>query len=312
MNVSDEGVVSCREVQIASGEHILAGHYFASERKPHANLVLHGATGVPARYYRAFATWAANQGIGVLTYDYRDFGASRRRPMRESKATMADWGIADQAAAEAALLELTSDGPVWLLGHSLGGLMFPFRRHDKRVARIMTVGSGFAHVTDHPWSYRPTVLAFWYLLGPAGTALAGYLPGRKMLLGADLPAGVYWQWRQWCTSRDFFKSDIGKSLPVPDFEASGFDLHMLTTSDDLIVPPAAVWRYADAFPVNCVNRRLLTPAEFGVKALRHIEVMSERAAAAWPAILGLDNSAVPARSTQPDGPHVLLISNRGI
>ncbi|WP_245294470.1 alpha/beta hydrolase family protein [Rhizobium aegyptiacum] len=288
MNIMGESLAEGSVVRISSGEHQLSGRYFAPMGAVRANLVLHGATGVPARYYRAFATWAAEQGIGVLTYDYRDFGASRRGPIRESRATMADWGIADQAAAEAALLELAPDGPVWLLGHSLGGLMFPFRRHDKRVARIITVGSGFAHVTDHPWNYRPTVVAFWYLVGPVATALAGYLPGRRLLLGADLPAGIYWQWRRWCTSRNFFKSDVGKSLPEPDFTAPRLDLTMLTMADDVVVPPAAVWRYAAAFPQTSVNRRMLRPEEFGLKSLRHIEVMSERSAPAWPAILGLD------------------------
>ncbi|MGV2021091.1 alpha/beta hydrolase family protein [Agrobacterium sp. 22-223-1] len=283
-------IAESREIDIVSEGHRLAGRFFPPRGPARAHLVLHGATGVPARYYRAFATWAAAQGIGVLTYDYRDFGASRQRPVRESRATMADWGVADQTAAEAALCEIAPEGPLWLLGHSLGGLTFPFRRHDERVERVITIGSGFAHVSDHPWTYRPTVIAFWYLLGPVSTTLAGYLPGRRLLLGADLPAGIYWQWRRWCTSRDFFRRDIGKSLPEPDFSATRFDLRMMTMADDVVVPPAAVWRYADVFPQGSVNRRTLHPEEFGLTSLRHIEVMSERAAPAWPAILGLEET----------------------
>ena len=96
-------IAESREISIASEGNMLAGRFFPPVGPVAAHLVLHGATGVPARYYRAFATWAARQGIGVLTYDYRDFGASRRRPMRESRATMADWGVADQMAAPDAL-----------------------------------------------------------------------------------------------------------------------------------------------------------------------------------------------------------------
>lgn len=239
------GSVAVQDVTIPSGRHSLSGKYYSSEGPARAHLVLHAATGVPQRYYRSFATWAAGRGVNVLTYDYRDFGASQSGAMRGSKATMASWGIEDQAAAEAVMRQLAPEGPIWLLGHSLGGLMFPFRKHDARVERVVTVGSGFAHVTDHPWSYRSTVLAFWYLLGPAATALAGYLPGRRLLLRADLPAGVYWQWRRWCTRRDFFRSDIGKSLPQPDFGKPDFDLRMFSTTDDVVVPPTAVWRFAD-------------------------------------------------------------------
>lgn len=277
-----------QEIEILADGEPLAGHFFPAMGQPRAHLVLHGATGVPQRYYSAFAKWAASNRIGVLTYDYRDFGASLRQPMKLSKATMATWGLVDQAAAEAALLKIAPEGPLWVLGHSLGGLTFSFRSHDPRVERVITVGSGFGHYSDHPWSYRPMVLAFWFGLGPVATRIAGYLPGRRLLLGADLPAGVYWQWRRWCTSRDFYLEDIGRSLPLPDYSAPAFDTHILTMEDDVVVPPHCVWRYADCFPAGTVRRTMLRPSDFGMKSLGHISVLSERSSAAWPSILRLE------------------------
>ena len=252
-----------------------------------ANLVLHGATGVPQQYYAPFADWASKQGIGVLTYDYCDFGASRHRSLRESRTTFSDWSIRDQAAAEATLAELAPDGPLWMLGHSLGGMTFAFRKQDARMERITAIGSGFTRVSDHPWSYRPFVLAFWYGVGPLATILAGYMPGKKLSLGADLPAGVYWQWRKWCTSPDFYQSDIGTSLPEPDFQMEGPTLRMLTMADDVVVPPIAVRRYAAVFPEGRVVYEILYPDKFGLSSLRHIEVFSRRNSVAWPTILGL-------------------------
>lgn len=275
-----------REVTIASEGAELKGLYYQPMRPAVANLVLHGATGVPQRYYSSFANWAASRGVGVLTYDYRDFGASQTIPVSDSKATFADWAVRDQAAAENAMLDLV-EGPVWLLGHSLGGLMFAFRKHHARVERITTIGAGFAYVGDHPWSYRPLAIAFWYGIGPTATRLAGYMPGKRLLLGEDLPAGVYWQWRKWCTSRDFFRSDIGFSLPEPDFAMPGPEFCMLTMEDDVVVPPSAVRRYHDVFPAGRAQFRILKPSEFGVPALKHIEVLSRRSEPAWPAVLGL-------------------------
>lgn len=276
-----------RPVAIEAEGAVLSGRFFAAQGAARANLVLHGATGVPQRYYAAFARWAAASGVGVLTYDYRDFGDSVRGPLVESPATMADWGVLDQGAAERALAALASEGPLWIAGHSLGGLTFAFRRHDARVTQVTTIGAGFAHVMDHPWSYRPLALAFWYGIGPVATRLAGYLPGRRVLFGADLPAGVYWQWRRWCTRRDFFDGDIGRALPAnPAFGRVPFRLRMLGMEDDAVVPPAAVWRYADRFPAAAVERRVLRPRDFGVPSLRHIQVFSARNAAAWPALLG--------------------------
>ncbi len=268
----------------------LIGTYYAPGGRALANLVLHGATGVPQRYYSAFANWAASRGVGVLTYDYRDFGASQTRPVKQSRATFADWAIHDQAAAEKAIMRIAPQGPIWLLGHSLGGLTFAFRKHASRVERITTIGAGFAHVGDHPWSYRPLAIAFWYGPGPLSAKLAGYLPGKLLLLGADLPAGVYWQWRKWCTSRSFFNDDIGRSLPEPDFCMPGPEFRMLTMDDDVVVPPSAVLRYRGAFPEGRAAFRILKREEFNLPSLKHIEVMSRRAQAAWPAILGASES----------------------
>ncbi|WP_319531791.1 hypothetical protein [uncultured Cohaesibacter sp.] len=71
----------------------LTGFYYAPEGRPRANLVLHGATGVPQRYSRHFASWAASQGIGVLTYDYRDFGVSCQGHPQNSKAVFHRLGV---------------------------------------------------------------------------------------------------------------------------------------------------------------------------------------------------------------------------
>ncbi len=280
-------------VTIQAEGALLAGRFYRPRGAAHAHLVLHGATGVPQRFYRHFGAWAAERGLGVLTYDYRDFGESLTGPTRASTATFADWALRDQAAAETKLAELAPDGPLWILGHSLGGLGFAFRRHDARVAQIITVGAGMAHHSDHPWSYRPKALAFWFGLGPLATALCGYLPGRRLMLGADLPAGVYWQWRRWCTRKEFFFSDIGTLLPDPDFRRGGPRLRIIGLGDDVVVPPQAVRRYADLFGATA-RFEVLHPADLGLAALRHIEIFAARNAPAWPALLDPDRPAAPS------------------
>lgn len=274
------------QIEIAAEGAALRGRFHAPRGPVRAHMVLHGATGVPQRFYRHFAAWAADQGIGVLTYDYRDFGKSLTGRTRASTATFADWALRDQAAAEAKLAELAPTGPLWILGHSLGGLGFAFRTLDPRVTRIITVGAGMAHHSDHPWSYRPKALAFWFGFGPLATAICGYLPGKRLMLGADLPAGVYWQWRRWCTRKAFFFTDIGTLLPDPDFRQTGPRLRILTMEDDVVVPPKAVRRYADLFGAD-VRFEVLHPADLDLPSLGHIEIFAARNAPAWPAVLDL-------------------------
>lgn len=270
----------------------LSARLYRPDGPSRAAMVLHGATGVPQRYYEAFAAWAAGQGITVLTYDYRDFGASLHGHPRDSKASFADWLIHDQAAAQQALARLVPTGPLWILGHSLGGLGVPFHAYDPRVTRILTLGSGLGHYTDHPWRYRPTVLAFWFLLGPVATKIAGYMPGKRLLLGADLPAGVYWQWRRWCTSRDFYAADIGGALPLPDYARTRADIRICCMTDDAVAPAASVQRYAKALAPSGARYLELAPSAYGLQRLGHIEVLGRGNEALWSELL--DTKAAPA------------------
>ena len=280
-----------RKIRITTEGPVLAATLQTAAGRPRAILVLHGATGVPQTYYRHFAAWCAEQGVSVLTYDYRDFGQSLAGPMKASRATFADWAVRDQAAAEAAAADLAPDLPIWVLGHSLGGLGVPFHIHGPRVERITTIGAGMGHYSDHPWSYRPKALAFWFLVGPVATALAGYLPGRRLMLGADLPAGVYWQWRRWCTSREFHAGDIGHLLPEPGYDLGGIRLTMLAPEDDVVVPPVAVDRYASAFAASEPTVVRLRPEDYGLAGIGHIQALSPSRKVLWPDILGLSDTA---------------------
>ncbi|WP_293577507.1 alpha/beta fold hydrolase [Phaeobacter sp.] len=287
-------------VVIPCGGSTMLGRFYPASGDPRASVVLNSATGVPQRYYRHFAQWAAQQGLNVLTYDYRDFGESLTQRQKDSPLTMADWMLEDQSAALRALTELTPTGPIWVLGHSLGGLGVPFQDYDPRVSRITTIGSGFAHHWDHPWSYRPLVIAFWFLIGPLATTLMGYLPGKALGFGATLPAGVYWQWRRWCTSRDFYASDIGTALPHPNYKRALPQLRICVAKDDVVVPPDGVRRYAESLRDYGADFVTFDPAVYGLRALRHIELFGPGNDAVWADLLALseisDDSceAVPA------------------
>ena len=266
----------------------LAGRFYPALGPARATLLIHGATGVPQRFYRHFAAWAATQGISVMTYDYRDFGESLARPLRDSRATFADWAVRDQPAAMAALTEVAPDGPLWVLGHSLGGLGLPFHRPPARVSRVITLGAGMGHFSDHPWSYRHKALAFWFLLGPAATALTGYLPGKRLGLGADLPADVYWEWRRWCTRRGFFAGEVGRTVPEPDFTTPYPDLRITSATDDPVVPPIAMQRYAEVLAPAGARLVSIAPADVGLGALGHIDCLGKGYEPFWPRLLGLD------------------------
>lgn len=254
---------------------------------PHAGtaVVLHGATGVPAGYYAAFAAWlAATHDASVLTYDYRDFGASATKAdsVRTSRATMREWGVVDQSAALDWVCGRFPNARVWAVGHSLGGMCVPFHAQAARIERLVAVASGPAHWRLQPWRFLPQVVLLWWLLGPAATWLLGYMPGRRLGLGTDVPGGVYWQWRRWCTSAGFYRRDWDSALPAPDLQRFRGKLTLVAIADDVMIPPACVRALAEFYPAAQVEHRIIEPHSIGAKGIGHVRAFHPRNAAAWP------------------------------
>ncbi|MDG5496693.1 alpha/beta fold hydrolase [Niveispirillum sp. BGYR6] len=266
----------------------LAGLLFQPAGEPQAAIVLHGATGVPRDYYARFAAWAAEaRQAAVLIYDYRDCGHSAQVPVKQARATMADWAVRDQAAALELLHQRFPDLPLEVIGHSLGGLGLPFHDRADRVVRMVAVASGPAHWSRHPPGFVPKALAFWYLAGPVLTTLLGYMPGWVLGQGAHLPASAYWEWRRWCVTPGFYRRDWGSRLPQPDLSRMKGRLRLVAIADDPMLPPPVVRDLAGFYPAAQVENHLIEPAAAGVASIGHLRVFSERCRAVWPVLAGL-------------------------
>jgi predicted alpha/beta hydrolase len=272
--------------QFYSGGRRLAARLYLTRTPARAVAVLNGATGVPQSYYAAFAQWLAEtQNIICMTFDYRDFGASARRDLKTSDATMADWGVHDQQAARDHLSQMFPNLPLWVIGHSLGGLMLAFQRDLDRVDRVITVASGPVNLSDHPFPYRLTALAFWFIVGPLATWLTGYMPGKRLRFGEDIPAGVYWQWRRWCSNRGAFMSDMGDPLPLPDLGGLKAPLKLVAIADDALVPPRCVWRMMEFHQRARKSQLTVVPADYGLDRIGHIAPFASRNRAIWPQLI---------------------------
>lgn len=278
-----------QRLSIAGGGAVLSGRLFEPAQAPRAAVVIHGATAVPCRYYEAFARWlSAARTAAVLIYDYRDYGGSARGPTRRARATMAAWGVDDQDAALGFLCRRYPDLPIEVIGHSMGGMFMAFHRDAARVGRLTAVASGPVHWTRHPAWFTPAVMAFWFAVGPLLTALLGYLPGRRIGLGANVPAGVYWQWRRWCTTRGFHRVDWGRRLPQPDLASVRCPVRAIAVADDAMMPPAVVRDLDQFYPFAAMENRVISPGEAGCARIGHLRVFSERCRAVWPIIAGGD------------------------
>lgn len=279
--------VQSESVEIRSGEYKLQGTHFRPKRgDPTAVIVLNGAAGVPASYYEPFAHWLCEtKRFSCLIYDYRDFNISSCDHARRSRATMSDWGVHDQNAARAFTCSLYPDVPLWVIGHSLGAMCLPFQKNLDQIDRVIAVASGIVNVSDHPWPYQALARFFWFGPVPLATWLMRFMPGKALRLGSNLPRGVYWQWRRWCTRRDFYARDFGRELPFPDWLAIKAPAKFVAVSDDVMTPPSTVWRLMQCFPEAPKTQTTLRPEDFDLIELGHIGVFAEKSKAVWEEIV---------------------------
>lgn len=282
-------IAEVQAISFPAGPATLQGQLFLPSGQPLAVVVLNGATGVPMGFYRHFAEWLARERqMACLIYDYRDFGASQTKPLSQSDVSMADWAMIDQPAAREAMRQHLPGVPLWVIGHSLGGMMLPLQDGIEDIERVIGVASGLVHHSEHPWPYQALARTFWFVIGPTAVRVVGYLPGKKLRFGADLPPNVFWQWRKWCTSKPFFYDEFGESLPTPDWGKCGAPVRLVSFEDDSVMPPNSVRKLAGLYGVKNVTLQKITPADHGSAKIGHLGVFSRANSAVWPTLIGDD------------------------
>ncbi len=185
------------------------------------------ATGVPHRFYMAFATWLAEQRFDVLCWDWRGIGESRLGiAMRDPRLSMHAWGELDLAAAIAWAGRRAATGSIYFVGHSFGGQALGLAPNAHLVDRAVLVGAQHGWMGHWPWPYRLPLTALWRVAMPALSVLLGRFPSRLFGLGEDLPGGVAREWSRWCARREHLGRWAGhRSLDLPMLSISFDDDH---------------------------------------------------------------------------------------
>jgi predicted alpha/beta hydrolase len=250
-----------------------------------AAVLLHPATAVTQRYYEAFARYLHGLGFHVLTYDYRGTGRSRPADLRRCTVTMADWIEDDNAAVTRWAAARFPGLPLLAVGHSVGGHAIALSSATGMLSAAVLVAS-HAGVTRtiRGAVERARVWTVMRLLAPILCTVLGYMPGRRIGLGEDLPRTVMRQWRRWTTLPGYFLDD-----PALDARRRmarvRLPLLVLGFDDD----PWANARAIDILVQPLVNARLerrpIAPRDVGLPAIGHMGFFRKQCAdRAWPLV----------------------------
>ena len=251
----DSGEGRQLRLRTADGYEIGAVFYAALRpRVPRRVAILHGGAGIPALRYRRFATFLAEWGIPVLTYDYRGIGLSRPPELRGFQATIEDWAEYDAAAAIAWLRERFPRDDILGFSHSIGCLALGGAPNAGEQARVLLVGAHSGYYGDYRPLYRLPMALAWHGLMPALTRVVGYFPADRLGLGEALPAGMALEWAE-RRQPDLRLTDLRLNGAEPAGERR---LRLLRHCAALQCPAVAISISDDAFATEEGTRRLLS------------------------------------------------------
>jgi predicted alpha/beta hydrolase len=221
------------------------------------------AMATPARFYAAFATWLAESGFHVLTFDYRGTGSVEE--MKAERGDVLRWA-GDAASALESLLYEDLGVPVTWVGHSLGGQLLPFARHDL-LDRALLIAAGSGYWRYNQASLRWRAPLFLRVVGPLAMRFAGYYPGRRLGLLGDAPSAAMLQWSRWCLSPDYYGVD------VPDLakRVAELDLPIAAVSftDDELLSARSHLALEELYAAAPVEPHRLAPSDLDVERIGH-------------------------------------------
>lgn len=288
---------------VAADGYRLAAHLWPAAGEAEAVVVINPATAVKAEYYHRYAAFLATHGLAVLTYDYRGIGASRRGSLRRwRQISKLDWGRLDCDAALRHARRSFPDRPLYLVGHSIGGLLLGLAPSAGLVGRALTVGAQYAYWRDYGPG-KPLMWLRWHLLMPLLTALCGYFPARRLGWHEDLPAGAAYEWaRRPATLEAAYGVRPGEGVLRHFAEMRG-DLLAIGVEDDPFGTPAALERLL-AYYRNARRQHVrIAPAAIGVAAIGHFAWFNSRFHdTLWQeSLTWLRHGRLPPRATWPPG-----------
>lgn len=272
-------------VSIPVGPDAIAGTVWLPRAAPAGVVTVHPATATPGRFYRGLAEYITGRGLAAVTYDYR--GTCASGDPRDFRSTrMRDWMGTDVPAVAQWVGHRFAGVPATAIRHSIGGHALTLGYGTEHLDRFALVSS---HIASTKQIERPVerarVRTILNVLGPTLSSALGYMPGKRLGLGEDIPAAAMLEWGRWTRLPRYFFDD-----PTMNAEERAATVHLpvlaVGASDDPWGSPAQVDALTDNLVNSPVERRTYAPGELGVDRIGHHGLMRRSTGQrAWPALV---------------------------
>jgi len=240
------------------------------------------ATGIKRQFYHNFATYLAEHGFGVLTFDNEGIGESLSTDLAKCDASLISWGRHDMPAVLDALQDEFTDATYHLIGHSAGGQLIGLMPNYQSIASVFNVACSSGRIKNMDMPYKLKAIGFMEAFIPLTNLTLGYTPSDKIGMGEPLPRGVARQWREWCNGAGYIKTAFGKSIYTHFYDEIDMPALWLGFSDDEIANSKNMDDMIRVFTKMPVEKRFLDPKDFGISNIGHMRYFSSRTNAKAP------------------------------
>lgn len=262
----------------------LAGTLFTPDSPPRGAIVIAPATGIKRQFYAAFASFLANYGFAVLTFDNRGIGESCNHSVRRSDADLVAWGQQDMPAALDALVTRFPDVPYFLVGHSAGGQLIGLMHNAHKLTAFMNFGSSSGSLRNMKLRYRLRAHFFMNVFIPLSNFVFGHTKSHWVGMGEPLPRGVARQWRQWCNGQGYVQESFGREVTQHQYDSLAVPSKWVIASDDDIANEANLKEMIAVYEGCNARYCILYPSACGLDTIGHMRFFSRQSQRLWPLV----------------------------
>lgn len=283
--MSSASTSSSERLAISVGGDTIAGTLWLPAGTPTGVVIVNPATATPERFYSTFTEYLTSRGLAAVTYDFRGTGASGS-PRDHKRLRMRDWMQVDVPAVAGWVHSRFPQLPITAVGHSIGGHAMVLGHGIDDLDRFAIVSSHAAYTRSiEPRGERLRVGAILNVVGPALSRGLGYMPGKRLGIGEDIPAAAMIEWGGWARKPRYFFDD--PSMGAVDRAAQvDRDVLAIGASDDPWASPKQMDALTQHLTSARVERRTYSPADLGVAKLGHHGLLRRTVGeAAWPELV---------------------------
>ena len=144
----------------------IAASLFIPQNEPKATVIINSATGVLRQYYNAFARFLAEQGLQVISYDYRGIGGSKTNNSTDKALSIINWGKKDYRAVVDWVETQHPEHKILGIGHSIGGQLLGLLPDNHRISAYLNIASQHGHWKNWRGKFKAQSFVFFYGLLP--------------------------------------------------------------------------------------------------------------------------------------------------